>query len=563
MASIPIKEDGGSKENIQTQPLNSNAENVKEEELEEEQRKSLFQSVNRELLPPKLFYFFFFGANGTLIPYLVLFFKQLGLTPSQVGIVSGLKPFISFVCSPLWGYVADKSRKTKLIYVISLLAYIGGYLAYSFAPHSHVCKIQRNATIHNSNYKHHVHRRIVDNEPEINFFLRNKAVTSNSIKNAHSASDEKNSNAGKSKIYLDPYQSYYPVEAETSFFQIPPSLNFFNSLQSTQEEESDDQFISATSMNKIAPADNSPPEFSEHSWSVHLSKMPWTICAAAKANSPEETNYQLLNGVDFNLNGIFHYLLTVTVIATIFSCPLITIVDTATIRKLKKKKETHKYGKQRLWGSLGWGLTSFGVGSVLATISLCPGINNEVSYYPAFYVFFCLQIIALIIGMKLDFEPGEECEGVANSVSRTEKISQGLKLLTKPVYFFFIITSFYIGVVMSVIKTFLFWHLKDIGGTQMLFSTVSIVNCVAEVFVYFFSARFIEKVGHIKVLYIALICYSLRLFYYGLLPNPWYVLAAEPLSGITTAAAWAAMTSYVGLNANNESVTTLQGKRRL
>lgn len=93
----------------------------------------------------------------------------------------------------------------------------------------------------------------------------------------------------------------------------------------------------------------------------------------------------------------------------------------------------------------------------------------------------------------------------------------------------------------------------------MLFSIISAVNCVAEVFVYFVSSTFIRRIGHIRVLYTALVCYSLRLFYYGLLTNPWYVLAAEPLSGITTAAAWASMTSFVGLNANLESVTTLQG----
>ncbi|XP_065666036.1 major facilitator superfamily domain-containing protein 6 [Hydra vulgaris] len=550
MASDPLKENEDLKENHETQP---NTETITEEQ---EQKKTLFQSINRELIPPKLFYLFFFGANGTLIPYLVLFFKQLGLSPSQVGIVSGLKPFISFVCSPLWGYLADKSRRTKLIYIISLLAYIGGYLAYSFAPHSHVCKTKQNTTSHTS-YNQHVHRRNFDTDTQTNFYSRD--ASANNLKHAHQKKDNITSVILRKNDHYDLYQSFYPVEAETSFFQIPPSLNFFNSLESSQEVESDDQFIS-TNLDKVPSVDKGKThELLKDSWSVHLSKMPWTVCAAAKASSAEETNYQLNNVADFNLNGLFHYLLIVTIIATIFSCPLITIVDTATIRKLKKKNETHKYGKQRLWGSLGWGVSSFGVGSVIATISLCPGINNEVSYYPAFYTFTCLQLIALFIGLKLDFKTEEENNASPNSVSRTEKISQGLKLLKKPVYFFFIVTTFYVGVVMSIIKTFLFWHLKDIGGTQMLFSTISIVNCVAEVFVYFFSAKFIERVGHIRVLYIALVCYSLRLFYYGLLPNPWYVLAAEPLSGITTAAAWAAMTSYVGLNANNESVTTLQG----
>lgn len=75
---------------------------------------------------------------------------------------------------------------------------------------------------------------------------------------------------------------------------------------------------------------------------------------------------------------------------------------------------------------------------------------------------------------------------------------------------------------------------------------------------YFLSERLIAKIGEIRVLYIGLICYSIRLFYYSVLPYPWLVLVVELLPGITTAAVWAACLSYVSINSRPGAQTTMQ-----
>lgn len=125
----PTKVSRSNHDNLE-EKSNDNVTETGDDDEEIVQECRLVKDINRELLPPKLFYFFFFAANGTLVPYLILFFKQIGLSPSQVGIVIGFKPFISFICSPLWGYIADKTNKTRLIFVISLIAYVSGYFAY-------------------------------------------------------------------------------------------------------------------------------------------------------------------------------------------------------------------------------------------------------------------------------------------------------------------------------------------------------------------------------------------------------------------------------------------------
>ena len=554
--------------------------------------------INLGLLPSKFFYFFFFAGNGALIPYLVLFFKQLGLDPSQVGIVSGLKPFISFIFSPIWGYIADKTRRTRIIYVISLLAYVGGYFAYSLAPSNGLCSKPGSNTSHTTHHPFlfHMHKKrrrsmlFDDGKSSSNYKLYIQKTTST----VH----QKKSKINKQRSFLKnasmfSYKSQLPylyTDVTTSLmgdpmFHMPSSVAFFglndeflptvdfnNNNIATEDDVSEDDEESQVSKSNNAMS-------SAKTWhgSVHHSHAPWTICGAAKANSIDSLNLDQVDEDTVSLKGgtnknvpiqkTFFYLLIVTVTATLFSCPLITFVDTATIRKLRETEDTHKYGNQRMWGSFGWGVVAFTVGAIISALPLCPGINSEVNYIPAFYIFAVFLVLALISGWKLKFEDDSGDEDyyredrcIINQPSRSQRVMDGLKLMKSAVYFSFIATSFFIGVTMSIIKTFLFWYLKDIGAPQILFSIIAAVNCISEVTVYFFASELIKKLTHFGVLYVALICYSLRLFYYGLLTNPWFVLAAEPLSGITTAAAWAAMTSYVGLNASPESVTTLQGR---
>ena len=55
------------------------------------------QVSNRMLLVPKAFYFFFFAAFGSLFPLMAIYFKQMAMSPTQVGILFGFRPFVEFL----------------------------------------------------------------------------------------------------------------------------------------------------------------------------------------------------------------------------------------------------------------------------------------------------------------------------------------------------------------------------------------------------------------------------------------------------------------------------------
>jgi PPP family 3-phenylpropionic acid transporter len=80
---------------------------------------------------PFSFYFFYFAAVATLLPYLVLYYGELGLTGRQIGVLTALPPLITLVSAPLWTGVADSTHRHRLVLSVALLSSIIAILAVS------------------------------------------------------------------------------------------------------------------------------------------------------------------------------------------------------------------------------------------------------------------------------------------------------------------------------------------------------------------------------------------------------------------------------------------------
>eukprot|EP00794_Sanderia_malayensis_P003020 gene3020-3478_t len=417
--------------------------------------------VNRKLLLPKAFYYCFFSAWGSLLPYLALYFKQLLLTPSQVGILMGLKPFVNFLATPVWGALVDKFHIHRFALVVSLIALITSTFAICLVP--------------------------------------------------------------------GPKQQKTVIKAHCNRTDLADFMELTG-------QEIDKMVLSG-------------PEEEPDAVSFYFSKSRWPWIMDYLVTNLDEDPVHIKYKID--ASSTFTSLFLITLFGTLIASPALALVDTATLQILSK--ETHRYGKQRLTGSLGWGMGAFIVGASLQTTHRCSLTKNReiVDYIPCFYVFAVLMTLGLVVSVKFTFKTrGKGASGTSLAV--------GLVALKSPTYVMFLFTALYLGFLMAFIKTFLFWHLKDLGGTQMLFSVISAVNCVAEVSMYFLSEKLIKKIGQIRVLYLGLICYSIRLFYYSVIPYTWMVLAVELLPGITTAAVWAACLSYVSLNSKPGAQTTMQ-----
>ena len=234
-------------------------------------------NVNRKLLIPKAFYFFFFSAWGSLLPYLALYFKQLMLSPSEVGILMGLKPFVNFLVIPIWGAIVDKCQKSKVVMVISIIALITSTFTLSLVPGPKENKVVVKRFCNMSTPKYSslidIHRPVIDSP---NYEFPEPGIDK--------------------MVELDQHQeSYMPY-----FYKGPKP------------------------------------------WSLELF-----------INLDEKTTVR----IELDTTQCFMALFLITFFGTLISAPTLALVDTATLQLLGS--ETHKYGMQRLTGSIGWGVGAF------------------------------------------------------------------------------------------------------------------------------------------------------------------------------------------------------------
>ncbi|XP_074652938.1 major facilitator superfamily domain-containing protein 6-like [Tubulanus polymorphus] len=90
--------------------------------------------IETKLISSKLFYFAFFSARGALTPFMSIYLKQLGLRPSHIGLVTGLRPLLGFPSGPLWGAIADRFKLRRILFYISLIGWLVFKMSLGFIP---------------------------------------------------------------------------------------------------------------------------------------------------------------------------------------------------------------------------------------------------------------------------------------------------------------------------------------------------------------------------------------------------------------------------------------------
>ncbi|MCL4266305.1 MAG: MFS transporter [Anaerolineae bacterium] len=68
----------------------------------------------------KAFYFVFFGAAASLLPFLTLHYQDLGLNGRQIGLLTGIIPLITVVAAGAWGALADATNKHHLLLLVTI-----------------------------------------------------------------------------------------------------------------------------------------------------------------------------------------------------------------------------------------------------------------------------------------------------------------------------------------------------------------------------------------------------------------------------------------------------------
>lgn len=65
-------------------------------------------NVTRSVAVASLFYLVYNGGKACLFPFITLYYRDLGLTATQTGIISGSKSLIWYFAAPVWMVMAKR-----------------------------------------------------------------------------------------------------------------------------------------------------------------------------------------------------------------------------------------------------------------------------------------------------------------------------------------------------------------------------------------------------------------------------------------------------------------------
>ncbi|KZC12453.1 Major facilitator superfamily domain-containing protein 6 [Dufourea novaeangliae] len=144
----------------------------------------------------------------------------------------------------------------------------------------------------------------------------------------------------------------------------------------------------------------------------HSGQSPHTVSYAANYNERENKGWvkPLFSFIVYRLSDIqktFFLLLLLVIVGEFFAAPAITLADSAVITLLGE--DADRYGHQRMFGSLGWGLAMFFVGialdhSTAFTDHPCGPDAREKNYTICFAIFSVLMGAALITATQINFK---------------------------------------------------------------------------------------------------------------------------------------------------------------
>ncbi|XP_077452499.1 major facilitator superfamily domain-containing protein 6-A isoform X1 [Stigmatopora argus] len=478
--------------------------------------KAMLLRINTHLLISKIFYFFFYAAYGSLHPLLAVYYKQLGMSASRSGLLVGIRYFIEFCSAPFWGVVADRFKKGKALLLFSVFCWLVFNCGIGFVKPADMKCVEKDADVT-------IAPPVTTALPPGNF-----------------TQDNNTSERVRRSLFDFTWLTKLPIHrSQRSVNHTPPTVN------------------TTTTTATPVPTIN-PKEY-------------------------------LIVYDNAQVENIFLIILLVIIVGEFFSAPAITLVDTVTLQYLGKARD--RYGLQRMWGSLGWGLAMLLVGiwidhthvsvEVDGLGCVLPDVRLR-NYLIAFVVFGVLMGVAFVVATQFYFEkeidyrqevpeglvvepdtaqPSADSDTANTSavVHQEFHFTDLLKLLCSVRYGSVLFVAWFMGFGYGFVFSFLYWHLEDLHGTYTLFGVCSVLSHVSELAAYFTSHKFIELVGHVRVLYIGLGCNTARYLYISYLQNAWTVLPMEVLQGVTHASVWAACISFLSAAVPPALRTSAQG----
>jgi PPP family 3-phenylpropionic acid transporter len=231
-------------------------------------------------------------------------------------------------------------------------------------------------------------------------------------------------------------------------------------------------------------------------------------------------------------------ILPIIAVFAVFNSAIIPQLDTVTLHTLGS--QSGHYGLYRMWGTIGFIVTSALAGPILERIGL-------IYLFPGYAL--ALGIM-LLLSRQLPNQP----------VRLNTPLIHGLReIVRQPAWVLFALSTFVVSAASNGMSNFLGVTIKEMGGADTLVGITWTLGASTEIPFLLFSAALLQRFGPGKLLPFSFCFFALRIFLFGVMPTPEWAPVVNLLHGLSYGLWWFSSVSQARNLAPHQLKATAQG----
>ena len=473
-----------------SEPFSNEASN------ENEERESICSNKHGTF---KLFYFFFVASYYCKCVFVALFYKQLGLPPHFVGLLTGVAPFSAGTGAPILGYIADRTNSRKAILLVGLAVQTVTPL---------ICLIPH-PTRYSCVSDHVNHTGLLGVQAKYDI---GPGVDNSTVRQFVPFPNAGNNNAVGS--ILDSQNN-----------------NSLGSIFEKQNNTLQEHHTNTSNVTKSVSPSRHP---------LHVSENPDYLRQEVEES---EARY------------IFIFLFVTLAIGEFFGGVVHNIADSATVHALGESRS--EYGRIFMFGNIGTVMAALLVTAMahFRAFEICEQLQEDYKY--SMYVISIFAGLALLVGFKLPIPKWDDQDQMKRPDSKGSLFAFVFTFRNSS----FLIVVLYLGICIGTFYAFMFWYLTDINHDPVasVIAIIMVLRNFALGGAFALSGYVIRKLGAENIINCSLLLMIAVFTSYAFLEDAWWAIIPDVLHSLSFGLGWAASVTFCAEYAPADFVATAQG----
>ena len=237
---------------------------------------------------------------------------------------------------------------------------------------------------------------------------------------------------------------------------------------------------------------------------------------------------EIFDSVGLKFDKQFLIFLLVISVGTFMSSPAKPLHELVSLAIVKEFKAN--YNIQRLCGVVGWSVMSLISAVVVYKLPCSFKLSQNVfDLHFGFHLLFTTTALIFAVMMKAP----------SHKITTKLKFCRVFKVSCKNANCIMTIIALGIlGTAQSLVSTYLFWYIQDLGGNEVHMGLIVLVSGLSQIPLLFLTKYFIHWLGHGWMFFIAMFAYAIRFMLYSYTTHPLMVIPIELLHSLTSSSIW-------------------------